>query len=269
TGGVIFHYDGFAWSTVPSPTTITLTTIFGGGASDIWAVGGIDGGLLLHYDGAAWSIAAQDFSPAGLTAVWTEPGASAIIAGYDGYAARYNPGYGADPLPTGIMQGLHAVFGDGFGMWAVGGNLLGGTGPGGVIMRYGSAAAACDITDFMQPVLPGTDAGVDAGSTTDPCPGGTATVGPGGICGSGRDCQCQDGLMCWYVTICWAGGPRSCPPTGNAYSHFVCTAPCGSDADCQTAYGAGACCIVPGKQTTTSVCHSPGYMPTDGDVCSL
>jgi hypothetical protein len=263
TGGVIFHWDGTVWTRATSPTDKTLITVYGGASNDVWAIGGVSGGLVLHWDGNDWVVAGEGFSPSGLNAVWTEAGSSPIIAGHDGYAARFR-NFVAEPLPTGIDEGLHAVFGDGFGMWAAGGALLDlSGGPQGVILRFGTPAAKCDIVDYMQPPIPGTDAGADAGS--DPCPGGTASVGPGGECGSGRDCQCIPGLECWWVSICWGGGPP-CPPTGNMFSHFMCTAPCASAAACGD-YGPGACCIIPGKQTTTTVCHPADWIFPDGDRC--
>ncbi|HEV8324016.1 MAG TPA: hypothetical protein VG389_20535 [Myxococcota bacterium] len=254
TGGVLYHWTGGpAWVRVPSPTDDSLISLYGNAADDIYAVGGITDGVLLHYDGTAWAVIASGFSTAGLNGVWTAPAFSTILVGHDGYAARFRDG-AAEPLPTGVSQGLHAVFVDGGGTWAVGGNLLdSSSGPGGVILRFGTPAAACDIVDFMQPPTGGTDGGV-----ADPCPGGTGSVGPGGECGSGRDCQCMAGLECWYVVI----------ETSQVNNHFICTAPCTNAAQCQLAYGAGACCIIPGPQTVTSVCHSPGYDPPAGDPCN-
>ncbi len=51
--GTIIHWDGYAWSTVPSPTTQTLNAVSMVSATDGWAVG--DGGTILHWDGHAWS----------------------------------------------------------------------------------------------------------------------------------------------------------------------------------------------------------------------
>lgn len=59
---VFAHYDGRAWSEVPTPVTpgvlefvpAPIAAIWGRSASDVFAVG--RGGLILHYDGRAWSI---------------------------------------------------------------------------------------------------------------------------------------------------------------------------------------------------------------------
>ena len=252
TGGVIFHYTGGLWTRATSPTTDTLIALWGAAPDDIWAVGGIDAGTLLHYDGSAWTVAASGFSPLGLNGVWTAPGSSPIVVGYEGFAGRFRDG-AIEPLPTGISLGLHATFGDGVASWAVGGDLLGATGsPNGVILRFGPPAAACDIVDFMQPLIGSSDGGVG-----DPCPGGGGTVGPGEECASGRDCQCTPGLECWYIVVA----------ESLLDNHFICTEPCANEAQCQLDYGAGACCIIPGPQTVTSVCHSPGWVPAAGDPC--
>ncbi len=60
----IEHWDGTAWSIVPSPnpagsTTTYLTGVSALSANDVWAVGHSHGGarpLIEHWDGTAWSI---------------------------------------------------------------------------------------------------------------------------------------------------------------------------------------------------------------------
>jgi hypothetical protein len=37
--GTILHWNGSAWSTVPSPTSADLDAVFGADACDVWAVG--------------------------------------------------------------------------------------------------------------------------------------------------------------------------------------------------------------------------------------
>ena len=54
-GGVVVHWNGTAWSTVPSGTTRSLWSIWGTAADDVWAAG--DEGAV-HWDGAAWSAVA-------------------------------------------------------------------------------------------------------------------------------------------------------------------------------------------------------------------
>lgn len=52
--GGIHHYNGVAWSHVPSgmPTEPVLNAIWGNSANDVFAVG--EAGVILHYDGSTW-----------------------------------------------------------------------------------------------------------------------------------------------------------------------------------------------------------------------
>ncbi len=55
--GVIYHYDGTAWTNVTLPTSIaglTLYKVWGTAANDVWVVG--DNGTTLHWDGASWTV---------------------------------------------------------------------------------------------------------------------------------------------------------------------------------------------------------------------
>jgi len=51
--GTILHFDGAAWSSMPSGTTDPLQAVRGTAANDVWIVG--QGGSILHWDGATWS----------------------------------------------------------------------------------------------------------------------------------------------------------------------------------------------------------------------
>lgn len=58
---LILHWDGFAWTQVPSPNVPAgANQLFGMtplSANDIWAVGSVGGApLALHWDGSAWSV---------------------------------------------------------------------------------------------------------------------------------------------------------------------------------------------------------------------
>src|SRR3954453_16971703 len=57
------HWDGSAWSVVPSPNPSsgnnTLNSVAAISANDAWAVGSSSGGpIALHWDGSTWSSAA-------------------------------------------------------------------------------------------------------------------------------------------------------------------------------------------------------------------
>jgi cysteine-rich repeat protein len=53
TSGKSLHYDGDAWSRLPTGTSLRLNAVWGSGAKDVFTVGA--NGTILHFDGAAWS----------------------------------------------------------------------------------------------------------------------------------------------------------------------------------------------------------------------
>jgi hypothetical protein len=57
-GGVILHWNGSAWSVVPSGTSTFLVGVWASGPNDAWVTGGA--GTILHWDGAAWSVVPVD-----------------------------------------------------------------------------------------------------------------------------------------------------------------------------------------------------------------
>jgi hypothetical protein len=52
-GGTIMHWDGSAWTLMPSPAREALYAVDAVSAADAWAVG--DGEVILHWDGGSWS----------------------------------------------------------------------------------------------------------------------------------------------------------------------------------------------------------------------
>jgi len=52
--GLILHYEGTSWETMPAPDeTASLAGVWGSSANDVFAVG--SAGTILHYDGATWT----------------------------------------------------------------------------------------------------------------------------------------------------------------------------------------------------------------------
>lgn len=99
---IIEHWNGTAWSIVPSPSPGSLSRLSGvsaRSASDVWAVGSSAAGtgrqtLTLHWDGTAWTTVPSPNVGASsiLTAVSTSPGASLVFAiGYSGTTGTLNP----------------------------------------------------------------------------------------------------------------------------------------------------------------------------------
>ncbi len=50
--GLIRHYDGSSWSTMASPVSVSLKSVWGRAYNDVFAVG--SGGTILHYNGTQW-----------------------------------------------------------------------------------------------------------------------------------------------------------------------------------------------------------------------
>jgi hypothetical protein len=59
--GTLLHFNGAAWSLVPSGTESALRALSGTSAKDVWAAG-LDG-TLLHFDGSSWSATQKNGAP--------------------------------------------------------------------------------------------------------------------------------------------------------------------------------------------------------------
>lgn len=103
-GTLIEHWNGTAWSVVPSPSPGDgdfLTGVTASGSSDVWAVGTYfpsstsdERTLILNWNGTAWSTVSSPTASNGsaLTGVSTTPGASIVQAvGYTGVNGTWNP----------------------------------------------------------------------------------------------------------------------------------------------------------------------------------
>ena len=100
---LIEHWDGTAWSVVPSPSTGTdnLTGVTESATNNLWAVGyDTPSGatqpqtLTLNYNGTAWTTVASpdQGAPSVLTSASTTPGAAIIwTVGYSGLTGSFNP----------------------------------------------------------------------------------------------------------------------------------------------------------------------------------
>jgi hypothetical protein len=101
---LIEHWDGTAWSVVPSPSTGTndsLTGVTESATNNLWAVGyDTPSGatqpqtLTLNYNGTAWTTVASpdQGAPSVLTSASTTPGAAIVwTVGYSGLTGSFNP----------------------------------------------------------------------------------------------------------------------------------------------------------------------------------
>lgn len=274
--GVVARGSPGRFSVQKVPTTDRLTTVHGAGG-EVFAVGGLQAPVMLRFDGARWAAVAIPGTPQFLTGVAVNGAGEALVVGFDGYLAegRANSFEARRPL---TRRGLHGVTVTHDGFVAVGGELLGMFGHG-VLLSRGTLQAGslqswpATAVRFDAGVDAGMDAGVDAGVDAGFDAGsdagfdagedagfdaGLADAGQddagvpdGGWLGPGASCDanltaCQPGLSCWFVF-----GP---------YTNF-CAGRCNDASECG-AYGAGACCRVPGPQVTTPVC-----LPYNSGVC--
>ncbi len=122
--GVVLHYDGQQWTELLVGATGDLVALWGTGPDRIAMVGGRGNGQIVTYDGV--SFRQQSLSPLpGLSGVWMGRPDRIHVGGEDGLVARVD----FDSLtvveePVDTRLSLHALFGDGARLWAVGGSLL-------------------------------------------------------------------------------------------------------------------------------------------------
>jgi len=124
-GGLVLQYDGATWHKADSGVPgIPLFTVVGRSARDVWAVGGFGSPVVIHWDGASWREVDLPLSaPAVLQGIWTAPGAPVTISGFDGFIATLDGGRWFVSNPV-TREAYHAVWGDGRGLWAAGGDIV-------------------------------------------------------------------------------------------------------------------------------------------------
>lgn len=246
-----------------APTTERLTTVHGAG-TEVYAVGGLQNPVMVRFEGTTWTSLAIPGSPQLLNGVAVSSSGDVAVVGLNGYLAE---GHGDTFVERRALtrRGLHGLAVTHSGFVALGGELLGtfgqgvlltnGTLQGGLVARWPFRGTSFDAGVADSGVDAGVDAGADAGFSDASADAGVdagtdagvdaGLLGPGDWCDSAPQ-LCQPGLVCWFVL-----GPfRS-----------VCSGTCTASTDCG-AYGAGACCKLPGPQATMPVC-----LPFDAGVC--
>lgn len=149
--GTILHYDGTAWTSMPSGTVSDLNGLWGSSPSDVYAVGG--SGTVLHYDGAAWRAMASG-TTAGITGIWGASWSSVFCVLSTG-AVLHHDGLAWSSIYGGPGYRLNAV-------WGSSSSDVFAVGDGGGIVHF-------DGTSWT-PMTSGTDAclkGVWGASPTD------------------------------------------------------------------------------------------------------
>jgi hypothetical protein len=86
--GVLWHFDGSGWSTVPSPTTAPLGAIWGSSPTDVYLLGGAQGtsGTIWHFDGTAWT--PINTGGVGLLDIWGSSATDVFAVGENGTIFR-------------------------------------------------------------------------------------------------------------------------------------------------------------------------------------
>lgn len=123
--GLALHYDGSEWTKQETGESGSpLFTVVGRSADDVYAVGGLIEPVLIHWDGAAWSrVELPELAPQVAQGVWTAPGEAVYLGGWYGYTASLDTDGTWEVADTGTGLAYHAIFGDGEGLWAVGGDI--------------------------------------------------------------------------------------------------------------------------------------------------
>lgn len=254
-----------------------FTTVHGN-AVETYIVGGLQRPVLLRRAGAGWETLSAPGTPQLLNGVAVNAQGDVVIVGLNGYLAEGRERDFTQVRPVTDL-GLHAAVVTSGGFIAVGGDLVQTLGRGillarggleggpvrtwpnaGVPFDGGMPDAGVDAGVSDGGVDAGSDAGLpdagmmdagvrdsgvlDGGVDAGPVDGGGADAGSdGGVLGPGDECGgnpagCGAGMMCWFVF-----GPF----------RDYCAGTC-IDASTCGAYGAGACCKLPGPQAMENVC---------------
>jgi hypothetical protein len=75
------------WAAVTSPTTSSLSSVWGSGSNDVWAVG--SNGVIVHWNGTAWA-AVTSPTTSSLSSVWGSGSNDVWAVGLGGIIIRYN-----------------------------------------------------------------------------------------------------------------------------------------------------------------------------------
>lgn len=105
--GLLYHWDGSAWTRVESGDSPVMYDIGGSADGDLLVAGGSKG--IFHYDGSTWSRYPTDSSIFG---VWAASATDAFAVGFEGAVLRYD---GTDwlPMTRSTLRNLSVVWGTG------------------------------------------------------------------------------------------------------------------------------------------------------------
>jgi hypothetical protein len=148
SGGVVLHWNGTSFRTVPTGTSALLADLWGSSAHDVWAVG--SGGTILHWDGFAWSPVPSGVQSlllrvwgTGPTDVWAL--SNTALLHWDGTSWSTRP----FPEPPFLAFPYRAATGPN-DVWACGNNLFNG---GVLVARYDGATWSEAIDGEETPMI--------------------------------------------------------------------------------------------------------------------
>ena len=85
--GFIYRWNGSSWTRQPTPTTVTLTTVWGASASDAFAGG--ESGTMLRFNGSSWNTMSVPTS-ATVTSIWGSSSSDVYATTSSGQVLRFN-----------------------------------------------------------------------------------------------------------------------------------------------------------------------------------
>jgi len=107
--GIILHYDGSRWNTMPSGVNEILRGVWGASPNDVYTVG--SQGSILHYDGVGWRGVDYPGSSESLYDVWGSSPNDVFVVGDGGTILHYDGTSWTTMRFTGIARLLTSVWG--------------------------------------------------------------------------------------------------------------------------------------------------------------
>jgi hypothetical protein len=184
--GLVMRWDGSRWSMPATITDKCLSSVWGSGADDVFAVG--EAGTIVHWDGASWS-AMSSGSTEALSSVWGSGPKDVYAVGAAGTILRFD-GTKWSPMSSGTTVPLLRVRGSGAGdVFVAGARVL-------LHLRTGVWEDITLPSDFSASALWVTPSRVLLGGGTEILSldrNSVTCVGPEQNCSDGWDDDC-DGL---------------------------------------------------------------------------
>ncbi len=102
--GTMLRFNGSSWTTMSFPSSSTVTAIWGASSSDVYAT--TSSGQVLRFNGSAWSISATTANP--LWGIYGLASGEVYATGENGALLRFNgSGWtGSSPTTNGVLVGL-------------------------------------------------------------------------------------------------------------------------------------------------------------------